>query len=232
MSAYPPTGAGDTVIAVLAAALAVGKTMVHATTLANIAAGVVVGKLGTATVKVSELQQAIRQHDQALSHQGIVSQTELLTLVRHVRDRGERIVMTNGCFDILHAGHIAYLNEARELTDRLIVAVATDELVRRLKGEDRPINPVEPRMGVLSGLRAVDWVVAFSEDTLAELIERLLPDVLVKGGDYKPDQITGGEAVSKAGGEVKILSFRNGHSTSSMIQAIKSRCWVCPTIKL
>ncbi len=149
-----------------------------------------------------------------------------------LRDRGERIAMTNGCFGILHAGHIAYLNEARELTDRLIVAVDTDESVRRLKGEDRPINPVEPRMNVLSGLRAVDWVVAFSEDTLAELIERLLPDVLVKGGDYKPDQITGGEAVSKAGGEVKILSFRNDHSTSSMIQAIKSRCWVCPTIKL
>ena len=129
--------------------------------------------------------------------------------------------MTNGCFDILHAGHVAYLEEAKSLGDRLIVAVNDDDSVRRLKGESRPINALDDRMLVLAGLAAVDWVVPFSADTPAALIEKLLPDVLVKGGDYRPDQIAGGREVIANGGEVRILSFRDGHSTSRIIDRLR-----------
>ena len=129
--------------------------------------------------------------------------------------------MTNGCFDILHAGHVAYLEEAKSLGDRLIVAVNDDNSVRRLKGESRPINMLDDRMLVLAGLAAVDWVVPFSEDTPAELISAVLPDVLVKGGDYQPDEIAGGKDVLRNGGEVRVLSFRDGHSTSRIVEKLR-----------
>jgi D-beta-D-heptose 7-phosphate kinase / D-beta-D-heptose 1-phosphate adenosyltransferase len=130
------------------------------------------------------------------------------------------VVMTNGCFDILHAGHVAYLEEAKSLGQRLIVAVNDDASVSRLKGPRRPITPLEDRMAVLAGLAAVDWVVPFSEDTPAALIERLLPDVLVKGGDYHAQQIAGGEAVLRNGGEVRVMSLKQGRSTSTLIDTI------------
>ncbi|MDH3748574.1 MAG: D-glycero-beta-D-manno-heptose 1-phosphate adenylyltransferase, partial [Gammaproteobacteria bacterium] len=142
-------------------------------------------------------------------------------MANEVRVRGERIVMTNGCFDILHAGHVAYLEEAKSLGDRLIVAVNDDDSVRRLKGASRPINGLEDRMLVLSGLAAVDWVVPFAADTPAALIDSILPDVLVKGGDYKPEQIAGGKAVLENGGEVRVLAFRDGHSTTRIIERLK-----------
>ena len=129
--------------------------------------------------------------------------------------------MTNGCFDILHAGHIAYLEEAKSLGDRLVVAVNDDDSVRRLKGESRPINGLDDRMLVLAGLAAVDYVVPFHEDTPAELINSVLPDVLVKGGDYKPEEIAGGKAVLANGGEVRVLSFRDGHSTSRIVERLR-----------
>ena len=135
--------------------------------------------------------------------------------------RNERIVMTNGCFDILHAGHVAYLEEAKSLGDRLVVAVNDDESVKRLKGESRPINGLDDRMLVLAGLAAVDWVVPFHEDTPADLIDNVLPDVLVKGGDYEPDEIAGGKAVLANGGEVRVLSFRDGHSTTRIIDRLR-----------
>jgi D-beta-D-heptose 7-phosphate kinase/D-beta-D-heptose 1-phosphate adenosyltransferase len=216
---YDVTGAGDTVVAVLAAAMAAGETMHEAVALSNLAAGVVVGKVGTATVSPAELAAAMEEH--LPIQRGTVAEDHLLDLIKRARAAGERIVMTNGCFDILHAGHVTYLQQARALGDRLIVAVNDDNSVRRLKGETRPVNSLAARQTVLAALAAVDWVVPFSEDTPQRLICRICPDILVKGGDYQIKDIAGGECVLAAGGEVKVLSFLDGHSTSSMIATIK-----------
>ncbi len=215
---YDVTGAGDTVIATLAGALASGQSLATASALANIAAGLVVRKIGVATVTPGEIQVALHQRGQG--GRGLVSRDELLVLVGEARARKERIVMTNGCFDILHAGHVAYLEEAKSLGDRLIVAVNDDESVGRLKGESRPINALEDRMLVLAGLAAVDWVVPFADDTPAALIATVVPDVLVKGGDYRPEEIAGAREVLQNGGEVRVLSFRDGHSTSRIIDKL------------
>jgi D-beta-D-heptose 7-phosphate kinase / D-beta-D-heptose 1-phosphate adenosyltransferase len=179
----------------------------------------VVGKLGTATVTVEELQNAMLEH--AHAGRGAVTEKELVKLLGQARAKGERIVMTNGCFDILHAGHVTYLQQAAKLGDRLIVAVNDDASVRRLKGRERPVNTLQARMTVLAGLEAVDWVVPFSEDTPARLIEKLSPDVLVKGGDYKPDEIAGADHVKRKGGRVIVLDFVQGHSTSAIIDGIR-----------
>ncbi len=216
---YDVTGAGDTVIATLAASLAAGTGLAEAMQLANLAAGVVVGKLGTATLSADELRRASLAH--APLRRGVSDEEALAALLEQARAAGERIVMTNGCFDILHAGHVAYLSQARALGDRLIVAVNDDASVRRLKGAERPVNRVAMRMAVLAGLESVDWVLPFAEDTPARLIERLLPDVLVKGGDYRPQDIAGGDAVTANGGEVRVLAFIDGCSTSAIIDAIR-----------
>lgn len=215
---FDVTGAGDTVIAVLAAAVAAGSSMNSAAALANLAAGLVVGKIGVATVTPSELGVALHRRGQG--GRGLVSAEELQPLVAEARDRGERVIMTNGCFDVLHAGHVAYLEEAKSLGDRLIVAINDDDSVRRLKSEPRPINQLEDRMLVLAGLAAVDWVVPFSEDTPEQLIADTLPDVLVKGGDYKAEEIAGAKDVLGNGGEVRILSFREGQSSSRIIEQL------------
>jgi D-beta-D-heptose 7-phosphate kinase / D-beta-D-heptose 1-phosphate adenosyltransferase len=213
---YDVTGAGDTVISMLAAALAAGTGFEQAAQLANLAAGVAVGKLGTATVTREELQHAM--HQRGVGGRTVVQEDELVAKVTTAHARGQRVVMTNGCFDILHAGHVAYLEEAKRLGDRLIIAVNDDESVRRLKGERRPVNPLSDRMAVLAALAAVDWVVSFSEDTPAELIGRIRPDVLVKGGDYRPEQIAGADAVIDAGGEVRVLAFQEGRSTTRILE--------------
>jgi D-beta-D-heptose 7-phosphate kinase/D-beta-D-heptose 1-phosphate adenosyltransferase len=150
-----------------------------------------------------------------------VTVDELDVLVRATKAQGARIVMTNGCFDLLHAGHVAYLEEAKSLGDRLIVAVNDDASVKRLKGPSRPVTPLADRMAVLAGLASVDWVVPFAEDTPASLIERLLPHVLVKGGDWKPEQIAGGAAVVANGGEVIVLPYKAGRSTTGLIAALR-----------
>lgn len=216
---FDVTGAGDTVIAVLAAGLGSGQTLADAAALANLAAGLVVRKIGVASVTPSELQAALHEH--GLGGRGLLTRTDAPAIVEEARTRGERIVMTNGCFDILHTGHVEYLEEAKTLGDRLIVAVNDDPSVGRLKGAGRPVNKLEDRMGVLAGLASVDWVVPFSEDTPAELVAEILPDVLVKGGDYTPDAVAGGKTVLENGGTVEILNFREGRSTSSIIQAIQ-----------
>ncbi|MCG7599608.1 bifunctional D-glycero-beta-D-manno-heptose-7-phosphate kinase/D-glycero-beta-D-manno-heptose 1-phosphate adenylyltransferase HldE [Halomonas sp. McH1-25] len=218
---FDVTGAGDTVIGVLGLALAAGHAYPEAMTLANLAAGLVVAKPGTATLSVAELYTAL--HGDKLAEFGVIAEPALVEAVRAAQARGERVVMTNGCFDILHAGHVAYLEQAKRLGDRLIVAVNDDASITRLKGPRRPINPLARRMQVLAGLGAVDWVVAFGEDTPARLIEAVLPDVLVKGGDYKPEAIAGGEAVIANGGEVKVLGFEDGVSTTAMISTILDR---------
>ncbi len=215
---YDVTGAGDTVIATLAGALASGQDLASSAALANIAAGLVVRKIGVATVTPGEISAALHQRGQG--GRGLVELDALLALVEESRSRNERIVMTNGCFDVLHAGHVSYLEEAKSLGDRLIVAVNDDASVKRLKGDSRPINALEDRLLVLAGLAAVDWVVPFAEDTPARLIQAILPDVLVKGGDYKPDEIVGGKEVLQNGGEVRVLAFRDGHSSSRIIDRL------------
>lgn len=214
---FDVTGAGDTVIATLGAALAAGAGLTEACTLANCAAGLAVGKLGTATVSAAELRLARLGSE----WHTILDQGALIAAVTAARAEGERVVLTNGCFDLLHEGHVAYLQQARLLGDRLAVAVNDDDSVRRLKGEGRPVNGVGSRMAVLAGLASVDWVCPFSEDTPESLICRVQPDVLVKGGDYRPEQIAGADCVRAAGGEVRVLPFLPGHSTSRIIGAIR-----------
>ena len=213
---FDVTGAGDTVIATLAAALAAGAPLADAARLANLAAGIVVGKLGTATVSRAELASAARSGP-APAH-GVVDEAELVDRLAAARLRGGRIVMTNGCFDLLHVGHVRYLQAARALGDVLVVAVNTDDSVKRLKGTSRPLNTTADRMALLAALECVDYVLPFSEDTPARLIERLLPDVLVKGGDYTVEQIAGHQAVVANGGRVQLLSFHDGYSTSRLIE--------------
>ena len=216
---FDVTGAGDTVISVLAAALAAGESFADATALSNLAAGVVVSKLGTATVSMDELRREIRKQHQV--QRGVVEEDVLLQLVNDSKEHGETVVMTNGCFDILHAGHVAYLEQARELGNRLIVAVNDDDSVKRLKGPERPVNTMEKRMRMLAALECVDWVVPFYEDTPTRQICKLMPDILVKGGDNDPDKIPGGDCVREAGGEVKVLTYIDGVSTTGIISTIR-----------
>ncbi len=217
---FDVTGAGDTVISVLAASMAANESLANATWLANTAAGIVVGKSGTATVTTTEMTQVLQ--GRRLGQGGVVSVSELESAVAKAHKNNESVVATNGCFDILHPGHIRYLQQARKLGDRLVVLVNSDESVRRLKGSDRPVNNLAHRMEMLAAVACVDWVVAFSEDTPQALIDQLLPDILVKGGDYQAiTEIAGHESVLANGGEVKILSFIEGHSTTNIINAIK-----------
>ncbi|MDH5612962.1 MAG: bifunctional D-glycero-beta-D-manno-heptose-7-phosphate kinase/D-glycero-beta-D-manno-heptose 1-phosphate adenylyltransferase HldE [Gammaproteobacteria bacterium] len=218
---YDVTGAGDTVISTLAAALAVGQDLPQSTALANFAAGLVVAKSGTASVTVEELQLANREY--FVVERGVLDEASLFKAVAACREHGETIVMTNGCFDILHAGHVTYLEQARQLGDRLVVAVNIDETVSRLKGADRPVNKVNYRMRMLSALECVDWVVPFTEDEPTRLICELKPDILVKGGDNDPDKIPGGDCVRAAGGQVKVLSYVDGVSTTEIIGSIRGK---------
>lgn len=215
---FDVTGAGDTVIAVLAAVIAAGQSMPEAVAQANLAAGIVVGKLGTATVSGPELRRAI-QTEQG-SERGVVSEEQLLIAIEDARASGEKIVFTNGCFDIIHAGHVGYLEEARLQGNRLIVAVNSDASIRRIKGEGRPINPVDRRMAVLAGLESVDWVLHFNDDTPERLLRSIKPDVLVKGGDYRADQVVGADIVKSYGGKVKTLGYIDSCSTTAIVNKI------------
>ncbi|MBA4284577.1 MAG: bifunctional heptose 7-phosphate kinase/heptose 1-phosphate adenyltransferase [Xanthomonadaceae bacterium] len=213
---FDVTGAGDTVIATFGAALAAGHDFAHAARVANLAAGIVVAKLGTATVSPAELLRAIRrQHE---DDSAVLSEPELLERVRQAQAQGQVVVMTNGCFDLLHVGHVRYLEAARKLGDVLIVAVNTDDSVKRLKGPTRPLNPTDDRMRMLAALKCVDWVVPFAEDTPLRLITEVLPDLLVKGGDYRPEQVAGHEVVAAHGGQTVILDFHDGYSTTRIIE--------------
>jgi D-beta-D-heptose 7-phosphate kinase/D-beta-D-heptose 1-phosphate adenosyltransferase len=218
---FDVTGAGDTVISVLAASLAARKSLAEATILANMGAGIVVGKLGTATVNTEELEYALQ--GQRAHHRGVGTLKDVMQAMQLAKKEGEKIVLTNGCFDILHPGHIRYLQQAKELGDRLVVLVNSDESVKRLKGPERPVNDLQYRMEMLAALECVDWVVPFSGGTPKQEIDQLLPDILAKGGDYMDiTTIAGHESVLANGGEVKILSFIKGHSTTSIIKSIRS----------
>lgn len=218
---FDVTGAGDTVAALLAIGTAVGWDVVRSARLANLGASLVVAKVGTATVSGPELANAVSRRGGR--DRGVLSREQLAAVVAQARAAGERIVFTNGCFDILHAGHVTYLEEARALGDRLIVAVNDDASVARLeKGPNRPVNPLDRRMRVLAGLAAVDWVVSFHEDTPEALLQLLRPDVLVKGGDYRTDEVVGHGIVSAYGGEVRVLSLVEDTSTTAIIQRIQA----------
>ncbi len=217
LAIYDVTGAGDTIIATLSAAFATGLNWPNAVSLANLAAGLVIRKLGSASVSPLELHHALRsQHSQA----SILTLPVLLEYIRQARACGEKIIMTNGCFDLLHAGHIQYLEQAKALGHRLIIAVNDDRSVKRIKGESRPINGLQHRMRVLAALRTVDWVVSFSEDTPYNLIKAVRPDILVKGGDYQEHQIVGAELVKRYGGKVLQLPFKKNCSTTAILERI------------
>ena len=214
---YDVTGAGDTVIAVMAGCLSAGLPLSESARFANQAAGIVVAKLGTASVTPAELR-AIPTSEPRLSNKtGVMSESDLLVEIEQAKLTGQRVVMTNGCFDILHPGHVSYLQQASAQGDLLVVAVNDDDSVRRLKGPSRPVNPTADRMAILAALSCVEFVVPFSEDTPARLIEAVAPDVLVKGGDYKVEEIAGHESVLARGGRVITLGFVEGHSTSGLL---------------
>jgi D-beta-D-heptose 7-phosphate kinase/D-beta-D-heptose 1-phosphate adenosyltransferase len=217
---FDVTGAGDTVMAALATGFASGMTLQSAVHLANQAASVVVRKVGTSTVSKAELDEVIKA---SMRHEGYVpmNEDELFELVQLAQHNGERVVITNGCFDLLHSGHVRYLNEAAKLGDRLIVAVNSDESVQILKGPTRPIVGLEGRMELLSALSCVDWVVPFNEETPERLICKIKPDVLVKGGDYRPSEVAGSKCVWDNGGQVEILSFWEGYSTTGLVNKIQ-----------
>lgn len=213
------TGAGDTVIAALGSALASGMELEAAVHLSNVAASIVVGKLGASTVTKAELESELNK-DRAVDTAGLRSQQEIVEDIRLARSKGDRVVMTNGCFDLLHPGHVDYLAKAKALGDRLIVAVNDDQSVRRLKGDARPVNPLATRVKMLGALQSVDWVVVFSEDTPEALYCKLCPDILVKGGDYVGRDIAGSSSVIAAGGRVEIIEFSDGFSTTALIDRI------------
>lgn len=219
---YDVTGAGDTVIAAFAAAAIGGLSYAKAARLANVAAGIVVGKAGTAVVYREELEA----HWQAriAPWQGkLRTCDELSRALQQHRGRGERVVFTNGCFDLLHGGHVHYLQQARALGDCLVVALNDDASVRLLKGDDRPLRPQDERAHVLAALACVDYVVLFGEATPLALIKSLKPDVLVKGGDYTLETVVGREEVEASGGTVHLIPYVEGVSTTELVARIVQR---------
>ena len=213
---FDVTGAGDTVISVLASFISKGYDYLQAAKIANIAAGIVVEKSGTSPITLAELIQKLNDKNQ--SPTGVLSLKNLMKYLAVEQLNNKKIVFTNGCFDILHEGHIKYLQAARDLGDKLIVAVNSDSSVKQLKGNNRPINNLSRRMAVLAGLKSVDWVVSFDDLTPEKTIQKIKPDILVKGGDYNIDNIAGASFVKSYGGTVKIIDFLVGHSTTNIIE--------------
>ena len=220
------TGAGDTVIATLAVMLGANMPATQAVEIANVAAGIAVSRLGATTVSPEELVDKLIEY---LSETGEQYHPPTELVIKHIHQaqkRGEKIVFTNGCFDILHAGHVKYLARAKTLGGKLVVGLNNDDSISRLKGVQRPINPLQERAAVLLALASVDWVIPFGcaeeDDTPAKLIEQINPDVLVKGGDYRVEEIAGADFVLANGGQVEVLDFIEQCSTSNVIDKIKS----------
>ncbi|WP_018693854.1 bifunctional D-glycero-beta-D-manno-heptose-7-phosphate kinase/D-glycero-beta-D-manno-heptose 1-phosphate adenylyltransferase HldE [Algicola sagamiensis] len=221
------TGAGDTVVATFATMLAAGASMSDAACFANLAAGIVVAKLGAATATPEELAAKLNTYLCRSAVNYRTNFSEVLSHIEFAKQSGETIVFTNGCFDILHAGHVKYLQEAKALGDRLVVGMNVDASVERLKGANRPVNTLSDRAEVLGALGAVDWVIPFGSeaqehDTPAELIRSVMPDILVKGGDYTVDTIVGADTVQQNGGKVIVLDFVDGRSTTKIIEKIQA----------
>lgn len=223
---YDVTGAGDTAMATLAAAYASGTTLGQAVSLANIAAGIVVAKTGTSTVSASEILARYAEAEQPTNNDPVAA-------IRAAQAAGHKIVMTNGCFDILHAGHVQYLEQAKRLGDKLVVAINSDASVTRLKGTARPINNLDDRVAILAALRCIDWVVPFDgsidedgnfQDTPLDIIRLIRPDVLVKGADYSISNIVGSADVLAWGGEVQVIPLLPGRSTTAAVKRLTDVC--------
>jgi D-beta-D-heptose 7-phosphate kinase/D-beta-D-heptose 1-phosphate adenosyltransferase len=216
---FDVSGAGDTVLATLAVGIASGLQMAEAARLANISAGIAVGKLGTSIVTPQEIIDTV-----ALSHRDSDSKIKTLDVLAAIitaeRSRGRRVVFTNGCFDLLHAGHVKYLQKARCLGDILVLGLNSDASVRRLKGEKRPLISEEERAHILAALDCIDYVIVFDEDTPLELITALKPDIRAKGGDYTLEGVVGRDFVEAYGGRVELVSFVDGKSTSNIIERV------------
>ena len=218
------SGAGDTVVAVLSVALAANTSWEDALRCATAAAAVAVSKPGTATVSMDELRRKILPHASLAAEEKIASSAaELDAQVAEWRKQGQRVGFTNGCFDILHPGHVRVLTQARASCDRLIVGLNSDASVRRLKGTDRPVQEERARAEVLAALEAVDLVAVFEEDTPLNLITRIGPNVLVKGGDYTREQVVGHEIVTAYGGEIVLVDILQGHSTTSLVKRAREK---------
>lgn len=219
---FDVSGAGDTVLSALAVGIASGLAMAEAARLANIAAGIAVGKLGTSTVSPAEIVNAV-----GLAHTDSESKIKnrdvLAAIIETEKARGKRIVFTNGCFDLLHAGHVKYLQKARRLGDMLVLGLNSDASVRRLKGARRPLIGEEERAHILAALDCIDYVVIFDEDTPLELISTLKPHILAKGGDYTAEGVVGKDIVEAYGGRVELVSFVDGKSTTNIIERVLER---------
>ena len=217
---YDVTGAGDTVLASLGFALSCGYDIDSAVKFANLAAGVVVGKIGSATATLNEIIEYESSLNKSTSDSHIKTFEEISLLSEELKKRGKTIVFTNGCFDILHVGHVKYLEEAKSYGDVLIVGLNSDASVKRLKGSTRPVTPQEDRAYILAALKAVDYVVIFDEDTPYDLIKTIRPHILVKGGDYEGKTVVGQDIAD----ELRLVQFVNGKSTTKIIEKISTQC--------
>ena len=215
---YDVTGAGDTVLAALGVGLASGLTITEACKFANKAAAIVVAKVGSATATLNEIEEYEHSLNKGQAESKIKDFTQIERIAKRQKSQGRKVIFTNGCFDILHRGHATYLQQAKELGDLLVVGLNSDESIRRLKGDTRPINNLEDRAFLLAALESVDYVIPFSEDTPYQLIQHIIPDVLVKGADYKGKEVVGSDIAK----EVKLIDFVAGKSTSAMIQKIQN----------
>lgn len=218
---YDVTGAGDMVLAMLAAAKANGADWLSAVELANIAAGLEVERFGVVPIELDEILLALlEKQSKALGK--VRQMAQLLPELAAYRKQGRKIAFTNGCFDILHAGHVSFLRESRALGDLLVVGVNSDTSIKRIKGKDRPVNQQEDRLMVLSELQSIDYLIVFDKDTPTELLEQIKPDILVKGGDYDRSSVVGADLVESYGGKVALVSFVKGRSTTNIITKIKN----------
>jgi D-beta-D-heptose 7-phosphate kinase/D-beta-D-heptose 1-phosphate adenosyltransferase len=215
---FDVSGAGDTVVATVAASLAGGLSLLDAARLATVAAAIVVGKVGTAVAYADDLVRELHHEDIASSERKVATLAQAVDEVGKWRRQGLRIGFTNGCFDLLHPGHVALMSQARAACDRLVVGLNSDASVRRLKGKGRPVQGEAARAAVLSSLASVDLVVIFPEDTPLNIIEAIKPDVLVKGADYTVETVVGAEQVHSWGGRVLLAELSPGHSTTATIK--------------
>lgn len=222
LDVFDVSGAGDTVLSVLGLGLAAGLSIPDAADLANLAAGIVVAKVGTSTVAIHEMIEAAGR-EQSDTELKIRSPEFLVGILAKERAKGRRIVFTNGCFDLLHAGHVHYLKQARQLGDLLVVGLNSDASIRRIKGPKRPLIRQDDRASLLAALSCIDYIVLFDEDTPIRLIEMLRPDLLVKGGDYTVDKVVGADIVKNYGGRVNIIRYVDDRSTTGIVERILKR---------
>jgi len=214
---FDVTGAGDTVIATFSSYLNNGSSLIKSMEMANIAASIVIKKIGTATANKKEIEEILNHTDIKLNKKYYKNEKDLFKLLQHIKSKNKKIVLTNGCFDILHPGHIHLLQEAKTLGNFLIVAINSDNSVNKLKGSGRPFNRLSSRIKMLTSLACVDLVISFNAISPENIIKKISPDILVKGGDYKVNNIIGGNYVKSYNGQVKVIKLKKGHSTSKIL---------------